>query len=998
MACKSSATLNDDLVLMEPRFLHAYYAAKDVCEQVNIAGIRTAASKQHKDANVIYNVTLEQINGLGLIKKELAHRTIAWLTFTKKPFEENELREAFAVDSQTGQIDFTTQFDIENVIEYCRGLVVRVKTNKKSYLRLAHMTAQEYFSQIKVFQTYHADMCMTCFNRLIGCLPKCQVSNYTKNISSPTSDRNREECSDLDDTTDEEASDLAGDEASQRPLPLNIEEGHNTNLSGTRSAGDDGEDEADDEEFNESLFEDFDSQSIFEDNDSWRYGGEVWPISLLPWVAVRTPFSVYAASHALSHLKDSTVSTDIEKIIFTFIKSAISRRRRSTFSNELHDHPYRMTMLHMATFIGIASVVGEVIEMPTVHVDDKDVLGRTALMWALGLGQETVAERLLEAGAQIQEHDRRQRSTLLYASAVKNEALLTKILDRMPEQDIDARFLSSCAESNNTFLLDRALMCAKINVNVVGENGKTPFHEAIISGSEAAVQLLIKHGAQLSVPDRDGRTPLMYAVSGLNINIVNRLIRAGAVPDPPIANGTSPLHIATKSAKGCLKMLKLLLQAHAEISVEDEDGLVPLQSLLRTCRDQYRPEKEVLACVKLLSADTSTISHQSHDGENALHDAVRCPYILVLRYLVSQAPRNTINCPKDSGQTPIFEALTAYNVPAFNVLIDLPNIDLLATRSDKKTLLNCAAWANEITVAKKLIDKEQRLIYLAEQHSVSAIHYAVERDNPAMFKLLLEAGSTPRSRRHRFNEDLISYAAFEGREWCLKTLLNLEAWMAYDQSGQLIAHKDDLNRTLLHRTAASGSTAVLRTVLDSLPLKGLSLEDRDTLGQTPLHYAARTRNEMFVTQMLKAGSDKDALNTAGETPLDLALDSEASSVVRTLALADAHVGQGTLLRPSKLHIYKNEDFFARLNHIMETPVAQREDFLVEVKRYKEKTVHRIGNEDDIFDQWSPDVPFLEIVVPQDAALPINQVVFETISHDQGRDYSSPCLLSLTTLW
>lgn len=123
------------------RFLHAYYAVKDVCEQVSTSGIKKAASKQHKDANVIYAITLEQIKTLATAKKDLAHRTIAWLTFAKKPFEDNELKEAFTIDNQTGRADLAAQLDMENVVDYCRGLVIPVKSRGMSYLRLAHMTA-----------------------------------------------------------------------------------------------------------------------------------------------------------------------------------------------------------------------------------------------------------------------------------------------------------------------------------------------------------------------------------------------------------------------------------------------------------------------------------------------------------------------------------------------------------------------------------------------------------------------------------------------------------------------------------------------------------------------------------------------------------------------------------------------------------------------------------------------------------------------------------------
>ena len=935
-----------------------------------MSGINNAASKRHEDANNIYAATLERIDTLAAPQKGLAYRTIAWLTFTKKLFEESELKEAFAISDVNGQVDPDAQLVVDNVIDYCRGLVVRVKTRKVGYLRLAHMTAQEYFSQIGPFQQYHVDICLTCFKRMISCLTPNEIVEE-ENHSLDNQD-------DLGDAADEVVLDSSIDEAFDEIDSLGAEE----------SVADDWSDS--DNEIGDSLSGNSDSPTVFEDHQSWRLNGSVWPQTLLPWIAKKTSFSLYAGRYALSHLKESTVTPDVEKTVLKFIKTATSRRRRSTFTSKSQDHPYRMSVLHMAAFIGIPSTVEAVLRLPMIQVDDRDILGRTALMWALGLAKESFAEKLLDEGAEVQAYDRRQRSTLMYASTIRNEELLAKLLQNFPDSEITGALLFSCVKANNVFLLNGALSRTNININHINENGRTPIHEAIISGSEAAVYSLIQKSIQISVVDSSGRTPLMYAAEGQNGGIVKALVQAGAKSDTPSQNSESPLHIAAKNAEGGLRILRLLLRPGTNILVEDQNGLVPLQTLLRICQDQNRSEKDIFACVKLLSENPYTISHQSHDGANALHDAVKCRYISVLSYLISRAPTHAINSRKKRGETPIFEAVMAGNIPAFNLLVDLPSIDLLATRDDKKTLLNCAAWADEVTVAQKLIDKEQKLIKLAEGHGVSAIHYAVERDNPEMFQVLLDAGSDPRSQRHSLgtpNTDLVSYAAFEGRVWCLDKLLELKSWLIYNQLGRPVAHKDDQGKTLLHQAAASASPAVLQKVLKSLPLEGLSLGDRDAWGQTPLHYAARQRKEGFVSLLLIAGSDKDALAMNGSTPLDLALEYEAIDAVRTLVLADAHVSQSSRPKLAKIQCYDTRDFFVKLNDVLAAPFGeQRHDTKTDFQLC-EKTVHRVGTEDDVFDEWSPDIPFLEILVPETAVLPVGQVIFETVSHDQGETCS-----------
>ena len=959
-----------------------------MCGQVNISGIQNAASKRHHDANKIYAATLERIDLLTAPQKWLAYRTIAWLTFTKKPFEENELKEAFATSHVNGQVDPGAKIVIENVVDYCRGLVVRAKTRKVSFLRLAHLTAQEYFSQVDVFRQYQADMCLTCFNRVLSCLiPNTMEIQEQDGLDSQRADTHEEHYI-LDDVTDEDTSDSSGYEEFEELDSSDVNERDEEQYT----VADDENDS--DDELDDSLSEDHNSLTVFEDHQYWRTSGNVWPQTLLPWVAKRTSFSLYAGRYALSHLKESTVTPEIEKTVLKFIKTAISRRRRSTFSSKIQDHPYGMKMLHMVSFIGIPSTLEAVLRMPMIHVDDRDALGRTALMWALGLEKAPIAEKLLEEGAEVQVHDRRHYSTLMYASMIKDERLLTKVLHKSPDGDISARLLFSCAKANNVFLLNGALSRAKIDINQVDENGRTPIHEAVISGSEVVVQSLIRNLVQLSILDSSGRTPLMYAAAGQNSGIVKALVRAGAKADFLSQNAESPLHIAAKNAEGGPRILRLLLRSGTNILVEDKNGLVPLQTLLRICQDQYRSEKDLLACVKLLSETPESISHKSHDGANALHDAVRCQYISVLRYLISRAPPNAINAQKIRGQTPIFEAVMAGNIPAFDLLVDLPGIDLLATRDDKKTLLNCAAWADEIDIARKLIDKQPRLIKLAEEHAISAIHYAVERDNPSMFQMLLDAGSDPRSQRHTTNTNLISYAASYRRVWCLDTLLKSKAWMTYDQSGQLVAHRNNQGETLLHAAAASAFPTALQKILKSLPLEGLSLEDHDARGRTPLHRAAEQRKGLLVSLLLTAGSDKDAVTNNGDTALDLALKSRAFDAVRTLVLADAHVSQGSRPKLSDIQCYEKEEFFAKLLDITAVPLGiQRQDTKNYLERC-ERIVHRVGTVHDVFHEWSPDIPFLEIIVPEKAALPIDQVIFETVSHDQGETCAPYCWTSI----
>jgi ankyrin repeat protein len=69
---------------------------------------------------------------------------------------------------------------------------------------------------------------------------------------------------------------------------------------------------------------------------------------------------------------------------------------------------------------------------------------------------------------------------------------------------------------------------------------------------------------------------------------------------------------------------------------------------------------------------------------------------------------------------------------------------------------------------------------------------------------------------------------------------------------------------------------------------GAEVDARDSVGRTPLHYAAEQGYDRIVSVLLEGGADVTARDRAGATPLDLA---KARALPSTLALLKA--GQGT---------------------------------------------------------------------------------------------------------
>ena len=79
---------------------------------------------------------------------------------------------------------------------------------------------------------------------------------------------------------------------------------------------------------------------------------------------------------------------------------------------------------------------------------------------------------------------------------------------------------------------------------------------------------------------------------------------------------------------------------------------------------------------------------------------------------------------------------------------------------------------------------------------------------------------------------------------------------------------------LLHRALVSLSLRPSPPMIGHLVRLGVGVNDADRYGNTPLHYAARSKNPAVLEVLLDAGAKVDALNNDRLTPLHLMLTSK----------------------------------------------------------------------------------------------------------------------------
>jgi ankyrin repeat protein len=258
------------------------------------------------------------------------------------------------------------------------------------------------------------------------------------------------------------------------------------------------------------------------------------------------------------------------------LQSAYKRRMRA------QNRPVEKSIV-MASEGNVAEV-NRAIELG-VAIDELGAQGHTALMAAAYYGHKSIVKILLEAGA--------------------NPNLLSDD-DGLGDRMTALMFAAGSFFGSNRQAIVKLLIANGADVDLRGAGGKTAIFNAALAGSgyQDCVELLIAAGADLDLRDDLGHTVLMLVAAAENYQILNLLIQAGAstaglesiqlIQAASAGNidrvqsllATTKVNldfdrgaaIGKAAAAGHTQIVKLLIQAGANVNLSDRSGFTPIAS------------------------------------------------------------------------------------------------------------------------------------------------------------------------------------------------------------------------------------------------------------------------------------------------------------------------------------------------------------------------------------------------------------------------------------
>jgi len=243
-------------------------------------------------------------------------------------------------------------------------------------------------------------------------------------------------------------------------------------------------------------------------------------------------------------------------------------------------HDNICTALHKAVDGGHEDCVRLLLSRSDLEVNHVDFSGWTALLTAsfqyAGPSSSRIIEMLVEAGADVNIPHSNGNTVLFDVLEWDNAFDLVKLLIEKGNAEVNYAdnygwtALHIACENGATDIVS-LLIEHGVDIDQCISSGCNAFMIATIRGKTDVVELLVNAGMNVNIGDRQGWTALQEATVQEDVGMVQILLSAGADVNVRDQNGWTPLHDAVSKSSVNYEIVKLLLEAKANINLRATD-------------------------------------------------------------------------------------------------------------------------------------------------------------------------------------------------------------------------------------------------------------------------------------------------------------------------------------------------------------------------------------------------------------------------------------------
>ena len=331
-------------------------------------------------------------------------------------------------------------------------------------------------------------------------------------------------------------------------------------------------------------------------------------------------------------------------------------------------------------------------------VESPNAEGQTVLMSVARAGNVEAAALLIRRGANVNAAETFGGQTALMWAAARHHPEMVELL-ASKGANVNARAIVRNFERHIT---------QEQRYKNTHTGGLTPLLYAIRENCGKCVDVLMKHGADILLPDPDGIAPLTIAMMNRNWDIAKRLVEAGADVNQWDIYGQSPLHVAIENAYVSRAGTG---NPGSDGSSNQTSGTELVTMLVERGAD---PNQQMF----FRAPRESGLVSDSARGTTPFHRACASHDLELIKYLLAHGADATINTA--AGETPMMVAIEGRG----------PEDDVIAVL---RVLRDAGADPNVV----------RRIQYITRNHGGTALHDATRAARKKIMAELVKLGADP---------------------------------------------------------------------------------------------------------------------------------------------------------------------------------------------------------------------------------------------------------------
>lgn len=693
-------------------FLLPALQIRTILDQVTKADVKRTLLQLSTNLTQAFQSTIQRISNLAATRRNLAFRTMMWISHARRPLVVAEIQHALALRLDDDDLDRDNLPSVRTLVDCCCGLVE--VDSESSIIRLVHHSLEEYLRDHDHGLFKDADLFMTRICLKYMSLKSMKLLPFQNRADFTSTMENLPFLGYAALEWGHHAYQVSAEDIKDLALPL--------------------------------LFDSYSLMTIARVRDHrsadfrhWKERAWVWASSGGAAISLCAAFGLAGLLRVVVAETQHNLFLEARNMYGSTPLHEAALYGHESIAEFLIDHGADLISTNNgqsnALFLAISNQQLPMVKLLLKHgrtqLDVSGPKGFTPLHKAAEQGDEEVVSLLLQAGALVAATDN-QGATALHLASLRG-------------------YLS----------IARLLVIAGAFVHVKDKEGLCPLDFAATGGFTDLVEYLLENGGSIFHKGREFWTPLHRAARGGHTQTVLFLLQRRAGVLDPDFKGNIPLHLAVRSGK--METTRAILEHNPELRREqllarDRKGSTPRVVAFFTAKYDIHKylraaEWEVLGSVRSSANQLTTAiekgdvdavrEHLSHHAEalTTLDEDGQPPLHVALQEGQNAIVELLLQCDA-SVETAGYHGWRALHIAASLGSLELVELCLshganLTTRTHtQQTALHKAASSHSIVVVRRLIDAGASSSAVNDR-GMTALHIAAHQNDLAIVRMLV---------------------------------------------------------------------------------------------------------------------------------------------------------------------------------------------------------------------------------------------------------------------